>query len=117
MIRRSKVHPAVLIALPFLATLLLMTSPPWGLLAGRGSGKVPPGVPKAPLLELRPGDTGAQRSAPELFAARPAPVPSSRVAVPQPCHARRVQGSAALADVHRFVRQPPVQHVVRLLAL
>lgn len=41
MIRRSKVHPAILIALPFLATLLLMTSPPWGLLAGRGSGQVP----------------------------------------------------------------------------
>lgn len=41
MIRRSKVHPAILIALPFLATLLLMTSPPWGLLRGRGSGHVP----------------------------------------------------------------------------
>ncbi|KAH6942088.1 hypothetical protein HPB50_000663 [Hyalomma asiaticum] len=41
MIRRSKVHPAILIAMPFLATLLLMTSPPWGLLTGRGSGQVP----------------------------------------------------------------------------
>lgn len=41
MIRRNRVHPAILIALPFLATLLLMMSPPWGLLTGRGYGQVP----------------------------------------------------------------------------